>query len=233
MSRRNRMMDELERDIREHIERETRENIERGMSPDEARYAALRKFGNVRRVKEETRAVWYLRWLEEVAQDLRFGVRMLGKSPGMTVLVVLILALGIGANTAIFSLVDAVMLDALPVRHPEQLVVPVWSAHHRPENLGTSSFGDCGRSPKGSKDASGCPFSHPMFQQFSEQSELFSDVAAFAGPATLGVSGNGAASIASGELVSGNYFQTLGVRPAIGRTLGLPTTCLERRRLRC
>src|SRR5579872_2961141 len=162
MSRRKKMMDELERDIREHIERETQDNIARGMSPDEARFAAQRKFGNVRRVKEETREVWYLRWAAELAQDVRFGVRMQRKSPGMTALVVLILALGIGANTAIFSLVNAVMLETLPVSHPEQLVVPVWSAQHSPDNLSTSSYGDCNRRPSGSSAPRACSFSYPM-----------------------------------------------------------------------
>jgi predicted permease len=219
MSRRKKMMEELERDIREHIEREAQDNIARGMSPDEARFAALRKFGNVRRVKEETREVWYLRWAAELVQDLRFGARMLAKSPGMTALVVLILALGIGANTAIFSLVNAVMLETLPVSHPEQLVVPRWSAHHPPSSLSGSSFGDCRRRPQGSSDVGGCNFSTPMFQQITGEKELFSDVAAFAGPAPIDVSGNGPASLANGELVSGDYFRTLGVQPAIGRML--------------
>jgi len=219
MSRRKKMMDELERDIREHIERETQDNIARGMSPDEARYAALRKFGNVRRVKEETREVWYLRWAAELAQDVRFGVRMLGKSPGMTALVVLILALGIGANTAIFSLVNAVMLETLPVSHPEQLVVPVWSAHHSPTSLSTSTFGDCGPMTESAHEASSCNFSTPVFDELRARKDMFSDVAAFAGPASVDVSGNGSATLASADLVSGDYFQALGVRPALGRVL--------------
>jgi predicted permease len=175
MSRRKRILDDLDQDIHEHIEHETQLNIERGMWPDEARYAALRKFGNVRRVKEETRAVWYLRWAAELAQDLRFGVRMLGKSPGMTALVVLILALGIGANTAIFSLVDAVMLESLPVSHPEQLLIPVWSAHHSPTNLSTSTFGDCGPMTESAHEASGCNFSKPVFDELCAHKDMFSD----------------------------------------------------------
>ena len=80
MSRRKRMMEDLDQDIRDYIERETQDNIERGMSPEEARYAALRKFGNVTRVKEETWEVWSFVWLEQLWQDLRFGLRMLRKS---------------------------------------------------------------------------------------------------------------------------------------------------------
>ncbi|MGB9465371.1 MAG: ABC transporter permease, partial [Candidatus Acidiferrum sp.] len=150
---------------------------------------------------------------------IRYGLRMLAKNPGFTGVAVATLALGIGANTAIFSLVNAVMLQSLPVHHPEQLVVLRWSAHGRPENIGSSSYGDCSATEWRGSNYGGCSFSYPMFKEIQAEKDVFSSVTAFAGPAQLDLSGNGPASMARGELVSGNYFQVLGVPAALGRTL--------------
>src|SRR5260370_28762063 len=95
MTRRKRMLKDIEQDIRDHLERETQDNIDRGMSPENAHYAALRKFGHVTRVKEETREVWSAVWLEQLLQDARFGLRTLWRIPGLTVAAVLAIALGI------------------------------------------------------------------------------------------------------------------------------------------
>jgi predicted permease len=155
--------------------------------------------------------------METLLQDSRYSVRILAKAPGFSVVAVLTLALGIGANTAIFSLVDAVMLRSLPVRDSNQLVILQWRAHKSPDIHEYSSFGDCGES--GISGPSGCSFALPIFEQLRSQTNAFSGVTAFAGPADLDLSGNGPASIVEGEIVSGDYFSTLGVSAAIGRTL--------------
>ena len=128
MSRRERMMDDLDQDIREHLECETRDNIARGMRPEEARRAALLKFGNVTRVTEATREVWSRVWLERLLQDVAYGWRMLRKHPGFTVVAVLTLALGIGASTAVFSVVNGILLKRLPYTDPEKIVMLWWKA---------------------------------------------------------------------------------------------------------
>lgn len=143
-------------------------------------------------------------------QDLFYGLRMMRKNPGFTVVAVLTLALGIGANTSIFTLLNAVMLQSIPVRHPEQLVVLQRSARGSPENVSLIiGYGDC----------AGCSFSSVTYRQLQARSDLFSGVLAMAGPAELDLGGNGQASIVRSEFVSGDYFQVLGVSAAIGRTL--------------
>jgi predicted permease len=152
-------------------------------------------------------------------QDIRYGLRMLGKNSGFTATAVLTLALGIGAITSIFSLLNAVMLREIPVRNPGQLVVLRWSAHGRGKDVGTSSYGDCRFTEWRAPLYGSCSFSYPMYKEIRAQTDAFSSVLAMAGAGQLDLSGNGAASIVRGELVSGNYFQTLGVTAAIGRTL--------------
>src|SRR5262245_227650 len=118
--RRDRFDRELEEEMRFHLEMKAQENAEAGVEPTEARYAAQRQFGNQTLLREVSRDMWSFRALETLFQDLRYGVRMLLKNPGFTLIAVITLALGIGANTALFTVFDALMLKPLPVKDPDR-----------------------------------------------------------------------------------------------------------------
>jgi predicted permease len=207
----------LDQDIREHIERETDENIQRGMSPDDARRAALRKFGNVLRVKEDTRWVWIPRWFDEVRQDVRYALRALRRTPGFTAIAVLTLALGIGANTTIFTLLDAVVLAPLPVRAPHELF-----AFYENSKDGTPDQ-DGGTGPS-------LRFSYQRFERLQRALGSHGSLAAVTRSARLVEHAPGSAErrYVRAQLVSGGYFSTLGVTAARGRMLGEEDTRTDR-----
>jgi predicted permease len=184
------------RELRDHLERRNGEGIANGLDADEARRAALLDLGGIEQRKEELpRPRAGVRWLEEFLQDLRYGVRLLRKNPGFSLTVVLALALGLGANIALFSLFNTVLLGALPVQHPEQLVV-----------LSTVK-----------KDSDSIiSFSYPMYRELRNKNAVFSGMVAQAS-VEMNASYAGESEKARGELVTGNYFETLGVRPWRGR----------------
>jgi putative ABC transport system permease protein len=194
MNRRKRILEELDADIREHIARETQDNIDRGMTPEEAHYAAMRKFGNVTRMKEEAREVWSVVWLQQLLEDIRFGLRLLRKNPGFTAVAVLTLALGIGANAAVFSVVYAVLLRPLPYKDPSRLVV----LHENTPKIGDVSV------------------SFPNFIDWRNASHTFSQMAAVES-VDFNLAGITQPENISGDAVSPNFLSMMGVRPFLGR----------------
>ena len=153
-------------------------------------------------------------------QDLRYGIRMLAKSPGFAAVAILTLALGIGANTAIFSLIDGILLRGLPIVDAQNVVVLKWSALKTPDRHSSSSYGDCAQSyaPRRGPSTS-CSFSEPFFNDVASHVSAFSSVAAFANAGQIDLSGNGTASVLTSQGVSGEFFTLLGVRPAAGRLI--------------
>lgn len=214
--RRGTVEQELDEELLFHMDQQAEKYMRAGMSREEALRRVRLEFGGIDQVRGDCREARGVSFLESLGQDLRYGFRMLVKSPVFTAVIIATLALGIGANTAIFTLVNAVMLRSIPVRDPQRLVVAQWSARKEARNYGTSSFGDCTNNREGT---SGCVVSYPMFKEIQKQKSVLDDVMGFAGPYDMDLSGNGAATIAQGQLVSGSYFQTLGVLPALGRTL--------------
>ena len=152
-------------------------------------------------------------------KDLQYATRMLRRQRGLSAVIVLTLALAIGANTAIFSLMDALLLQALPVRDPQGLMLLQWSALQRPEFHSSSSYGDCASYLRGKGAQSGCSFSVPFYNALRQQTRSLEAVTASSGGDTFVLTGNGQADNLSALPVAGNYFSVLGVRPLKGRML--------------
>jgi len=186
---------DLEEEVRSHLEMAARERAERGEKEEEAKRAARREFGNVELVKEVTRDRWGRRWLENLYEDARFGLRVLGKSPGFTAVAILTLAIGIGANTAIFSLLDGLELRNLPVPHPEQLVR--FGAHIPGNDYAALSL--------------------PMFQELSRGQKVFSGTFAWWPDIVFDAEIDGSLARADVWGVDNNFYRELGVVPEIGR----------------
>ena len=200
---------ELEEELRSHLEMSCRDRCERGEDEQTARLNARRELGNVGLVAEVTRDMWTWTSLERLLQDLRYGWRVLWRSPGYTFVALFSLALGIGVNTAIFSLINAVMLKTLPVRDPAPLAIV-----GNPAAIGSLSQGSGMRTDF---------FSYPFYKEFRRRNQVFVDVYATGRSEYLNVAteehGKTIAQTVhpSARLVTGNYFSILGVVPTLGR----------------
>jgi predicted permease len=199
---------ELDEELRAHLERQVEKYIQSGLPSEQAARRARLEFGGLEQVKEECRDARGVNLVETLIQDVRYGLRMLAKNPGFTAVAVLTLALGIGANTAIFTLVDAVMLKSLPVANPQEL--------YRVGNGDNCCM-------IGEFQGNWGIYSHSLYQQFRDHTPEFSQMAAFqAGLGDLSVRRGGASQLAEayvGEFVSGNYFTMFGVSASAGRLI--------------
>src|SRR5215510_14721090 len=188
---------ELDEELRYHIEQQVEQNTRLGMNPEEARQSALKSFGGVEQAKERSRDTRGVRWIEDLWQDLRYGARTLMKNLGFTLIAVITLALGIGANTAIFSVVNGVLLRPLPYKDPQQLVM-VFAPRRLEQEFNISSGG---------------------FTVLRDQKQVFEQVAAFLPMLdSASITGDGEPEFLGGVTVSANLFTLLGVEARYGRT---------------
>jgi predicted permease len=191
---------DLERELRSDLELEEEEQKESGIPPEEARYAALRAFGNPTLIREQTRATWSGRWFESLARDLRLALRTLGRSPGFTVVCLLVMALGIGANVALFTVVRGVLLKPLPFYDSDRLVMLYEAGLAEDDTAGSNLV------------------SGGMFAEWKKQNRSYTSLALAQGIRVgLSASGGQLPEKLKSALISWDLLRTLGVQPALGR----------------
>ncbi len=198
--RRRNLENDLDRELRYHLDRRADDLRRTGLTEAEARRRASSEIGGVAQIQEEVRDVWLTRWLRDFIYDLRFSVRSFLRTPSFAVTAVVSLMLGIGATTAIYSLVDQILLHALPVRQPDRLVLFDWRGEAATSGFGTWNL-----------------MSYPICRDLDQQNQFFEGVFCRALTAVNLSSGGDRVSETEAEVVSGNYFQVLGVPPALGR----------------
>jgi predicted permease len=222
--RRGSKEDQLLEELQFHLSEEADERQASGLPEDQARWAARRDLGNVTRLREETRTLWTWMLLEQLAQDVKYGLRTMARNPTFTALAAVSLALGIGANTAIYSFIDSILLRALPVPDPGSLVEIKWRS--KPIAFGSSagsefvlhSINGSTYKDRGGETASIFPL--PAFERLQQASPaVFSSLFAYEPAGNVTVMVNGESQLAAGEYVSGEFFRGLGVVPAAGRLI--------------
>jgi predicted permease len=194
---RGRLYSDLSDEIQEHLDEKIEELVANGMSREEATHAARREFGNVTLIKEDCRETWTFTWMETLWQDLCYAARTLAKTPGFVAVVVFSLALGIGANTAVFSALNTVMLQALPYQQPENLAT-IWTTQ---------------KTDPGSEDLP--PIAEVI--DWKKQNHVFADIAAIGIPDRVTLAGLGEPGLIQFQTATPNFFDLIGVRPAFGR----------------
>jgi hypothetical protein len=212
---RRRVESELDEELSFHLAMEAEKNRARGLAGAESDLQARREFGGMAHFREECRDARGLTALENLVRDVRYGIRVLRRTPVFTAVAIASLAIGIGANTAVFSLVDTVLLRSLPVRNAEELVVLGWSANNAPR-ISTTYSNSSGGGAYGRWHTN--VFSWPMFES-ARQSGALAETIGYSQLPRLNVLVNGESRITGGMAVSGNYFTGLGVRMALGRPL--------------
>ena len=213
---------QLREELQFHLDQEARERREAGVPEDEATWAARRDLGNEAKLREDVRSLWTWRPLDELSQDLRFALRTMFKTRAVAVFAIFSLALGIGANTAIYSFMDAILLRSLPIADPDSLVVVSWRS--RPINFGRgdefvmrSMDGSTYRFSGGVESRI---FPFPAYERLQEVSApAFSSLFAHKQARRLNVMIRGQAELSDAEYVSGNFFSGLAVAPAAGRLI--------------
>jgi putative ABC transport system permease protein len=195
-----RLEDDLDRELQYHIDRRVTDLIHSGLPEPEARRRVALEFGGAT-LREEVRDIWLNRWLRDFVHDLRFSARSILRSPSLTATAVLSLALGIGATTALYSLIDQIVLRALPIDHPERMVLFNWDGEQLAETFGSDHL-----------------MSYPICRDLQQQKQFFDGVFCRAAT-TVNFSTGREPRLTAAELVSGTYFSVLGVSPAQGRLL--------------
>ena len=215
-ARRSRLDDELRDEIDQHIELRRQQLVESGVPSAEALASARQQFGNVTLVKEESRAMWSFPALDTIVQDLRYAVRMMRSAPAFTLVATLSLGVGMGGAAAVFGLADSLLLRELPVSNPRQLAIFRWSSG--PVSVFESLNGSTERNATDFSITS-TSFSHRAFTDVRGVLAGRADVFGFAELYRLNLSIEGRAEVASGQVVSGNYYGALGLAPASGRLI--------------
>jgi predicted permease len=212
---RSHLESEMEAELAFHIESYTEDLIRRGLPPEEAGRRARIELGGIAVQKEEMRASLGLRLWDDLRADLRYAFRMLMKSPGFTAIAVGSLAMGIGANTAIFTIAKQLLMERLSVPHPEELRLFTWVGGDKV--VVHSGWGDWDNLPGGLTTCSS--FSYPVYQQLRSQNHSLSDLFAFKDISRVNATIDGHADVLQAEMVSGNYYQQLQVQPVLGRAI--------------